>query len=363
MGPRAQPRQVCQVTCVLPGLTWPGHGITAALGELKLPGLAALLGRGQRLQQAGIPLMSWLAAQFGAQDPSWGALRAAGEADFPAVPANASILCADPVSLAFSRDALLLRGPDELALQADEVAALIASLNTEFAELGQFHAVDPQRWYLLARAQVAARFHPLGDVRGRPVSLFPPEGEAASEWNRIANAIQILLYNHPVNQARSERGQLGANGLWFWGQAGTQNSALHAPARRIVSEDPLVRGLAAAAGAQALTPGTAGTPAQGVSGHTWWVDLRLQEAALAGDFTGWLRALQSLDTELIQPLYTAWQRRRIHALTLLAPSDKCLLSAALTARTRYSFWRQPLTQNLLTPYLQAAPLNSPETTR
>ncbi|MET7014069.1 hypothetical protein [Uliginosibacterium flavum] len=370
---RAHLPQSSRVTCVLPGLVWPGNGITATLRELELPGLAAILGHGRVRQQSGLPYASWLAQQFGAENLPWGALRWEGESERaadgreqPFAPKDApypNILCADPVSLAFTSSSLVLRGPRELDLRPTEVEALIAALNEEFAHIGEFHAANAQRWYLHLRQPVATHFHPLADVLGRPAALFQPEGEGARDWNRLANAIQVLLYNHPLNRLRGERGQLTANALWFWGAAPagcTEFSPLKRPANTLIGDEPTLRGLAAVSGAHWFASDAADSPASGQAGHRWWHDTRLQDAALAGDFMGWLTALQELDDELLQPLWEAWQAGRLQELNLCAPSDRMFLSSSLKTRSRWAFWRGTLANDRLAPLLQAAPQPSPD---
>jgi hypothetical protein len=280
----------------------------------------------------------------------------AGEDTHPTTAAT-HVLCADPVSLSFASDALLLRGPRELALQPLEVSALIDTLNTEFADLGHWLAASPERFYLLAKEPVGARFHPLAEVLGRPVAFFPSEGEDARRWNRLANEIQVCLHNHPVSQARSERGQLAPNALWFWGQADTALPALQAPTTHLCSSDPLLRGLARRAACQFID-----SPARicaGLPGQSWLHDGRLQEAAQMGDFNAWLGGLQEIERRLLQPLLAAWQSGRIQELRLRAPSDKCLLSVRLPRLARWAFWRKPLAGSGLSAWLQAPTENRP----
>lgn len=349
MGKRPKTIEPARVSLILPGLVWPGAGITASLQALDLPALATLLGRGDCREHAAQPWSDWLPAQFSASELPWAVLRLAGE-DTPA--ANAThVLCADPVSLAFTSTSLLLRGPRELALQPEEINALIATLNADFADLGQWHAASPERFYLLANESVGARFHPLAEVLGRPVAYFPPEGEDARRWNQIANEIQVSLHNHPVSQARSERGQLAPNALWLWGQANTELPALNAPATHLYSPDPLLRGLARRAGCQLIE--SPARLAAGLPGHSWLHEGRLQEAAQSGDFNAWLGGLQALEREVLQPLLAAWQAGRIHEIALEAPSDKRLLTARLPRLARWAFWRKPLPNAALAKRLQA----------
>lgn len=324
-----------RVHCILPGLVWPGP-LGNGLQQADLPGLAAILGRARLDKLPAVPYADWLARQFGADALPWGPLRWAGEGLARADTAH--ILCADPVSLAFARDALILKGPQELALQAEEVSALIATLNTEFADLGQFVAASAERWYLHAHRAAQVHFQTLADVLGRPVALFQPEGDDAAMWARLANEIQIVLHNHPVNRAREARGQPLVNALWCWGE-GDAATALRAPADTLISEDPMLRGLAQASQTRWLSPAAAGP---GVGGHSWWHCRDLQQAALAGDGPGWLAALQRLDADWLQPLWHAWRRGQLAELQLIAPSDKTLLHARLGKPHRLAFWRPPL---------------------
>lgn len=351
----ARLRQRASFTCILPGLIWPGQGVDAALGMYSLPALSYLLGRAGVDQCAPQPFLHWLAAQFGTVAPPWGKLRWCGESlketglvDL----GEGTTLCADPVSIEFVRDSLILKGDTQLALSEQEAMALIESLNRELSEIGTFYAATPQRWYLHTKSAVRCHFHPLSDVLGRPVALFQPEGEAAREWSRLDNEIQVLLFNHPVNLARAERGMPLANGLWLWGNGSSEK--LRSPADTLVSTDPLLLGLGQATGTPALVPTTAGSPVQGRSGRTWWLDRRLEEAALMGNLSSWSETLARLEAELFRPLLTAWQQGRLDEVHIVSPSDKCLLEARLGHSARWMFWRGILDRPALHSLLSIA---------
>lgn len=344
-----------RVSLILPALIWPGGGLTAALQQLELPALRSLLGLGQIQREPAQPWSHWLPRQFGADALAWASLRWAGE--LPQRPARQNLLCADPVSLNFASDALLLRGPRELGLTPEECQALIEALNTEFGDLGEWFAASTERWYLASSEPLEVSFHPLAEVLGRPIAYFPAEGPQARQWNRIANEIQVMLHNHPLNQARSARGQLMANALWFWGESPAQASALKSPCSHLLSSEAQVRGLALAAGCA-----LADSPAQvcaGLPGHCWWLDSRLQDALQAGDFNAWLAGLLALEGEVFQPLLAAWKNRRLHRLQIIAPADKLLFSLQLSARSRWALWRKPLTPGALAACLQTPAPHTP----
>ena len=329
--------------CFLPGLCWPGQGFAADLAQHPLPALAWLFARARVQRGASERWLPWLSDRLGASAPlPWGSLRRAGEAD---AVVEDGWLCADPVSLQMSRDALLLHGPDALALSEAESTALIASLNAECAHAGEFLAASPGRWYLRADAE-GVSFSPLPDVIGRPAQLFPCQGAQARQWNRLANEIQILLHNHPVNQARVARGHLPANGVWLWGEGRLPPvGSLQLPTA-LASQDLILRGLARAGKIPC-----ADSPAA-LQGSGWWVDSRLQAAASTGDFPHWHAALRDIDQQL-QTLLAAWQRGQIRQLEIHAPGDRHSLHLRLARPARWAFWRKPLPSAALATWLQS----------
>lgn len=349
MGSRPRSVVPASLSLVLPGLVWPGSGISASLAQLELPALCNLLGRSQLRHGAALPWLHWLPQQFGCDELPWAELRLTGEDGL--TEASPHILCADPVSLSFSSDALLLRGPHELALTPEETAAILAMLNNEFSDIGEWISASPTRFYLLASQAAETYFHPLSDVLGRPVAFFPPEGERAQQWNHLSNEIQIALHNHPINRLRSEQGRLTVNGLWFWGQTNQALKTLKPPAAHLHSTDHVLRGLARRSQGIQLIDNPERIFA-GLPGHAWIHNASLQESAQSGDFTGWMKALQRIEEDLIQPACAAWQAGRISEITLLAPSDKTLFSATLARRARWSFWRRPLDKTALPGLLQ-----------
>lgn len=354
MGTRPKQLVANQVAIVLPGLVWSGQGIASTLAALELPALRALLGRGRTDRSAGQAWLQYLAREWRCEQPDWAALRFAGEQQ--AAPETAGhILCADPVSLAFSSDAMILRGPRELALNQQEAEQIVDLLNREFGDAGRWTCASPTRFYLLAERPLQTRFHPLDDVFGRPVAYFPPEGEGARNCARLSNDIQIALHNAPLTRQRQELGQLNANGIWLWGQADGQASRPVAPCTHVLSNDPILRGLARRAGCAVLDAST--SPASLPPGVSWIHDTRLHEATQYGDLHAWVSALQVIERDVFQPVLSAWQSGRISEVKLLAPSDKATLSASLSKAARWAFWRNPLSADALASRLQSANQN------
>ncbi len=319
-----------QFQLVLPGLAWPARG---AAGTAPLPALSALLGHARHEWQPAVALETWLASRFGATQARLphAALRRAGEAS---AAADAHWLCCDPVHLHFARDKLLLADASGLAIRDDEAATLIAGLNATFADIGRFEAPSADRWYLALADEPRPFFHPLADVNGRPVQLFMPEGEDIARWARLANELEVWLYNHPVNAAREAAGQRSINGVWLWG-AGPRAMPFHAPAAQIQADAPFARGLARRAG---IEPQAADRLRDGTG---FAIVDSLQRPALHFDGAAWQAALGRLEHDWFAPLLAALKARTIRQLTIDAPGDKHHLHLEISAAGLWKFWRQP----------------------
>ncbi len=379
---------------VLPGLIWPSTGATAPAAGLALPALERLLGHGRCRHDPARSLQDWLTQAFGADLAAIprAALRRRGEDD--AAPAGGEWLCADPIHLHFAREQLLLADATELAITAAEASALIEACNafieTEEPGLGRFEAPAPDRWYLRLGAPARASFAALDDVVGRPVALFLPEGEDARRWQRLANELQVMLHNHPVNQAREAAGRRTINSLWFWGNAAAPSSAaasvtgktlaasdeargdamaavtgpggetprlgaesgtdrgpgaaiLAPPAPVIQADGAFARGLARAAGVEPLP--SAPLP----KGDAFVVIETLHRPALNLDIERWRDALGALEVQWFAPALTALRTHRLSRLHVSAPGDRATLEFDIRPPELWKFWRRRRSLETLSP--------------
>lgn len=353
-----------QIHLVIAGLIWPGASALSPVAGLQLPALARLLGAGQRGTTPFEPLDRQLARIFAHPLPATAdatlplaALRHLGESAAALAQRDMDWLCADPVNLSFAREHLLLNEFPDGELGAAETAALLASLNENFGELGRFEAGAGNRWYLRLAAPASARFYPLHDVIGRPIKHFLPEGADARRWQRSMNEIQVLLHNHPVNQARAARGRRPANSLWFWG-AGTLPADLPRPAEAVQTSDPLAAGFARAAGVEPAAPDCSAA----LAGDTLVVLDTLLKPALQLDIDAWRRGIECLEHDWFAPLWAAQRSGRLRRLTLTAPGDRASLTLSLGAADRWKFWRQPLPFERLLQSLAPPPLTPDSST-
>lgn len=253
------------------------------------------------------------------------AMRLAGETgdDVPRAAEGDFWLCADPVSLRFHQDRLILGDATQLALDAGEVASLVRDLNQALAPVEVF-APHPERWYLRLPDATADDLGspPPSLVTGR--ALHPEQLGASRRCRQLANEIQILLHAHPVNVARQQRGAAQINALWLWG--GGALPAAPAMLRAPLGNDALARGLARLASGDAPAPpadfqALTGRPTGPAAMMTSLVHLDgLATPSHYQDGAAFTEALRDLDRHWLAPAFTALRQGRLDRLEVVAPT-------------------------------------------
>ena len=116
------------------------------------------------------------------------------------------------------RDHVAMREPEDLALSVDESNALMQAMQPYFSEDGlALHPHRPGQWLVCGQALRELPTASLERVRGQPVDAWMPQGEGTRKLRRLHNEMQMLLYTHPVNDARAGRGLTPVNAIWLSG--------------------------------------------------------------------------------------------------------------------------------------------------
>jgi len=351
-----------RLTLVVPELLWPEPSDQATYDALHAPALAWLLARGQRQRQ---PRQPWELALAGLFGRPWsaplGALRLLGEAaELSAQAATGHWLSADPVHLRFHQERIVLADAGAFDLAADEAEALIATLNREFADVGEFHLAEPRRWYVRLHQAWDHDALPLSAVAGRRMDGELPSQGGNGRLRQWLNEVQMVLHGHPVNEQRQAAGQPAVNSLWLWG-AGQLAGAPAAPApyTEVWTGQPLARGLARAAGIPDQPPaaGLAALLAHAApDSHPLVIADDLLAPTFYEDSAAWLAALARLEADWFAPLRAALGGK-ISELTLIAPTIYGQLTWRLTGADRWRFWRRPQPLAALANQLALAPLD------
>jgi hypothetical protein len=290
---------------------------------------------------AGRSLEEWLGAEFGGS----GQLAAASLRGEGMDPGEAVWLRADPVHLRADRDRVLLADATSFEIDEKEATALIAALNGHFADDGlEFVAPVPQRWYVRAPGAARVETTPTPGVRGGGIEGHLPRGEDGPRWRRIGNEAQMLLHNHPCNEAREARGALPVNSVWFWGAGRRAATPPNTAYESVWTSEPLAIGLAAGAGLPVHPlPAAAGRWLE-LAGKRppapQLVVLHGPRNALGSGVGSWRRALEELEALWIAPLLGAVRRGVLRSLALDAPGLERYCVARITRLSLLRFWRR-----------------------
>lgn len=253
-------------------------------------------------------------------------------------PDDALWLRADPVSVQFHQDQLVPLGPERLDVQRDETDALIADLQRHFAAEGLvFLAPVPQRWYLrLNEVETLPEAEPLDAVEGLPLQHHLPRGPAAAVWRRRLNEVQMLLHDHPINQAREADGRWPINGVWFWGGGRHVPLALP-PGTRLAARHALAQALAGAAGMHCAEP-------EGLYAlQDAEAAMVILELPAGGDAERLTQALQRTEQRWFRPALRALRRGAIRSLGLTC-TGPWRMRRELTPLATYRVWQRTLNQ-------------------
>jgi len=237
------------------------------------------------------------------------------------------VLFAQPVHLQLQRDSFTIAGPDALPLQKTEADALLVLLNQHFAEQGLKFVQSPHcphRWYLQVQTPPNIQTTPVDVAMGRDIRTLLPQGRDAAFWNAFLNEVQMLLFEHPLNQAREAQGELPVSGVWVYG-GGVLPSKATGVLPLLFTEDPVARGLASLRGGEChAVPQDTHALLQHEAKHAWLVPV---ESAAA----------------VINELPMLWQALRRGGLSQLelniAMGDR-VLQCRVGKWDTYQFWRK-----------------------
>ncbi|MCX7192773.1 MAG: hypothetical protein NTY60_04000 [Proteobacteria bacterium] len=320
------------VHLVIADLFLPEEFAPELCAELRLPALQKILARGRAINSGrteALSLEDALCGLFAAPVPV-----ASISAAFDGL-GEGCWLRADPVHVRLQREQVVLM--PNVAVSTDEAMQLCASLNAHFAGQGmEFFAPQPQRWYLRLDELPDITTEPLSQVAGRNIHGHLPAGVDASRWHQLFNEIQMLLFAHPLNEAREARGEVPVNSLWFWGN-GCGAGQVPVTYDNVSSDEVLVEMLATFDG----MPYSQWSPTWcGGDGRQLLVWTGLRAALQAGDLAAWRCALQQFETAYAQPLWQALRSGQIAHLQVDILGGDHLRQLHLTRMDAWAFWRR-----------------------
>jgi hypothetical protein len=220
-----------------------------------------------------------------------------------------------------------------------ESDTLLEAMRPFFAEDGvTLYPDEPGRW--LAHADVFQGLATASPDRvlGRNLVTWMPDAAQASGLIRLISEMQMLLYNHPVNDAREARGALSINAIWLSGSGvlpGTQPDIGNAQVRTVQDQLAVMADRGSWSGVRHPMHPT--------------VIPTLRDAALREDWSSWASAWQTLDATHIKGLLDAQTQGESVQLTLCGERHAQTWRTqpqALMQKIKHYFGTQPI-QNML----------------
>jgi hypothetical protein len=341
---------------LVPNLFWPDSSQTEIYHELSAPSLEALLSKSTATMNPPQEIEAWLCKEFNVakHQNDWPIAPLMLHTDAPALAKTSKDfwMRADPVHLRIEQNHIMLADSQAFKISIEEAEQMVQDLNHNLGNHNlSFFPSHPDRWYIRTPKTPEIFTHTLSHVTCKNINNFLPSGAESIVWHRIFNEIQMLLYEHPVNQARESRGELAINSVWFWGGGNMPQSA-QSPYTHIWSDNDLPRALALASNTDhSRLPADAQEWFQTqISGNHLVVLDALQGKAKYRNAYAWREALVNMEKNWFLPVYTALKKGKINQLTITALNETSSQRFEITRSDLWKFWRitKPLSAHIET---------------
>jgi hypothetical protein len=341
----------------IPNLFWPDSTFHEIYQDLSLPAIETLFAKSLQTKDESEGVEDWLCKVFSVEK----------QQDLPVAPltlladkvgdvetGDGYWLRADPVHLRVEHDQVLLADSRTFRISLEEACQFTKVINKHFAEedLSPLCGIDNRRklisllplcsdrWYLYMQKTPLIQTHLLSETAAKNINDYFPYGTEEIFWKGILNEIQMLLYEHPLNQAREERGDLAINGIWFWG-GGVIPKLATSPYTHVWSNDVFPRSLARAFGTNhtKLPVNLDLWRQQNKSGrHLVFLD-SLYGKSKYGDAYGWRESLKELEKEWFEPILNMLKKNVINQITITTINKGVAINFSITKNNLYKFWR------------------------
>ncbi len=204
---------------------------------------------------------------------------------------------AELVHVSPSRDGAALLPARELVITPEQSVALFESARSLFDDTDfTLHPDSTERWRIGLPPGFAPRCASPSLVSISSVNEWWPQDISSRPWRRLLNELQMLWFEHPVNQERYRQNLVPINSLWLFGGASTDQLNQADPAAAVHTYDQL------------LGP------------------------SLSQDWNGWLLALKQLEATVFLPLATGASPELV-----LTGSDR-IIEVRPAALARWARW-------------------------
>lgn len=180
---------------------------------------------------------------------------------------------------------------------------------------------------------------PPHDIWGQDISSYLPQGQGEEKIRQLMRRAQEFIPQHPVNQARVQKGERAANAIWLWGQ-GKAPSLIPLRERyglegSVISAVDLIKGIGFYAGLEIVNvPGATGFLDTNYAGKAEYALRELarkdfvylhveapDEASHNGSLEDKIRAIEDFDGKIVGPIWDGL--RHLENFRILVLPDHC----------------------------------------
>lgn len=337
-----------QITLALPFALPPPDMAPDLVRALQTPALAGLLTRATVLDipfddnLRVLPHEAWLARTLRLSGTGRPAIAAAAMRGLGLDPGSASWFIVNPSHVEISRSHLSITDMRQLRLSNVHAQALFETARPVCDEAGKTLVYgDAHTWFMRADDWVTLQTSSPDAAVGLNLNDFLPTGEAAAEFRKLQNEVQMLWFEHPTNVERESRGLAAINSFWPWGLS---------DAGAAVPPTPLFAASVVPSWMSAIEncPATElPNPFSGDAADSILLRGDLCEAAIAGDWAAWLAGMKSFEKALFEPSLAALRNGGNTRLTLVLSNRTRLIELTTSKWAQRAFWRSPSLDRLL----------------
>ncbi len=176
----------------------------------------------------------------------------------------ASAFIATPVHYVAEMSNVRLPAGGMLSLRAGEAESLAVDFNRVWSDAGiRMLAGRCNELFCLFDQLLEGATHDPEELLDRHIEDYLPTGAAAPRLRQLMSEIEMWLFEHEVNRARTAAAADSVNGLWLWG-GGPALRSLPPVQGWTAGNDPLFKALAGSGAMPAGTAHASGGAASGV---------------------------------------------------------------------------------------------------
>ena len=247
-------------------------------------------------------------------------------------------LCCDFIMLQSSHNDMILKDFTAGQLSADNGQLLLGALQEQIPDAVTFHpGAGYHNLMVMKQTVLPDRLMPPHELVGEGIRKHMPQGEACKELVYLMNQAQIILHNHPFNQARVKSGEDVVNSVWFWGNGNGKRDLPPAFSDRfgkqasVITASLLMKGIAQTAGMH--TPEVKGATGFPDTDYPAKVSAALnalesndvvvlhvaaaETPSLLGSIDDKILTIEDVDREVVAPLMNAVDQRKDVTLLLV----------------------------------------------